>query len=109
MLAICWYSGCSFIVFGIKYALALFLCAAGCVCKILGIGPGLGSMSPHCNSVSLLMNKYPWSWSIFGFCLFNFRYLVSMNLVVIKRLGKAGIVYVSCLVEKCAFVWSLGM
>ena len=55
MLAMCWYSGCSFIVLGMKYVLALFLCVAGCVRKMSGIGPGLGSMSPHCSSASLLM------------------------------------------------------
>ena len=54
-LAMCWYSGCSFIVLGIKYVLALFLCVVGCVRRMLGIGPGLGSISPHCNSASLLM------------------------------------------------------
>ncbi len=51
----CWYSGCSFIVLGIKYVLALFLCVVGCVRRMLGIGPGLGSISLHCNNVSLLM------------------------------------------------------
>ena len=35
--------------------LALFLYAAGCVCKMLGIGPGLDSMSPHFSNSSLLM------------------------------------------------------
>ena len=43
------------LVFGIKYMLALFLCAVGCVCRMLGIGPGLSSMSPHFNSSNLLM------------------------------------------------------
>ena len=57
-----------------KYALALFLCVAGCVRKILGIGPGLSSISPHCNKVNLLMKKYPWSWSVFG--IFLFRLLI---------------------------------
>ena len=55
VLAMWWYSGCSFIVFGIEYIFALFLCVAGCVRRISGIGPGLGSISPHCNSVSLFM------------------------------------------------------
>ena len=55
VFAMYWYSGCSFIVFGMKYMLALFLCVAGCVCRILGIGPGLGSMSPHLSKFSLLM------------------------------------------------------
>ena len=55
MFAMCWYSGCNFIVFGMKYVLAFFLCIAGCVCKMSGIGPGLGSISPHCNNASLLM------------------------------------------------------
>ena len=32
-----------------------------------------------------------------------------MNLVVVKRLGKAGIMFASCLVEKCVFVLFLGM
>ena len=35
--------------------LARFLCVVGCVCRMLGIGPGLGSMSPHLSSSSLLM------------------------------------------------------
>jgi hypothetical protein len=32
-----------------------------------------------------------------------------MNLVVIKMLGKAGIMFASCLVERCVFVLSLGI
>ena len=55
VFAMCWYSGCSFIVFGMKWMLALFLCTVGCVCRMLGIGPGLGSMFPHFSSSSLLM------------------------------------------------------
>ena len=55
VFAKCWYSGCNFIVFGIKYMLALFLCVAGCVCRMLGIGPGLSSMSPHFSNSNLLM------------------------------------------------------
>ena len=55
MLAMCWYSGCSFIVFGIKYVLARFLCMAGCVRRMSGIGPGLDFMSPQINNVSVLM------------------------------------------------------
>jgi hypothetical protein len=55
VFAMCWYSGCSLIVFGMKYILALFLCVAGCVCRMLGIGPGLDSMSPHFSNSSLLM------------------------------------------------------
>ena len=35
--------------------LALFLCAAGCVCRMLGIDPGLGSMSPHFSNSNMLM------------------------------------------------------
>jgi hypothetical protein len=69
VLAMCWYSGCSFIVFGLKYVLALFLCVAGCVRRILGIGPGFSSISPHCYKVNLLMKYYPWNWSVFGFFL----------------------------------------
>jgi hypothetical protein len=42
-------------VLGMKYKLARFLCVVGCVYKMLGIGPGLGSMSPHCSKASLLM------------------------------------------------------
>ena len=42
----CWYSGCSFIVQGIKYVLFLLLCGGGCVLSMSGIGPGLVSMSP---------------------------------------------------------------
>jgi hypothetical protein len=55
VLARCWYSGCSFIVFGMKYVLALFLCVIGCVRRISGIGPGLGSMSPHFSRSSMSM------------------------------------------------------
>ena len=32
-----------------------------------------------------------------------------MNLVVVNRLGKAGILFDICLVEKCVFVLSLGV
>ena len=35
--------------------LALFLCVAGCVCRMFGIGPGLGAISPHFSNSSLLM------------------------------------------------------
>ena len=42
----CWYSGCSLIVHSIKYILFLFLCVGGCLCSMLGMGPGLVSMSP---------------------------------------------------------------
>ena len=55
VFARCWYSGCIFIVFGMKYMLALFLCVIGCVRRISGIGPGLVSMSPHFSRSSLLM------------------------------------------------------
>jgi hypothetical protein len=47
-----WYSGCSFIVHGIKYVLFLFLCDVGCVLSKFGIGPGLVSMSPESSSSS---------------------------------------------------------
>ena len=43
----CWYSDCNLIVHSIKYLLYLFLCVDGCVCRILGMGPGLVSMSPQ--------------------------------------------------------------
>ena len=46
----CSYSGCSFIVQGIKYVLFLFLCGGGCVLSMFGIGPGLVSMSPQRSS-----------------------------------------------------------
>ena len=55
VFAMCWYSGYIFIVFGIKYMLALCLYVAGCVCRILGIGAGLSSMSPHFSNSNLLM------------------------------------------------------
>ena len=42
----CWYASCSLIVHSIKYLLHLFLCVG----RILGIGPGLVSMSPLSNS-----------------------------------------------------------
>jgi hypothetical protein len=50
--------------------LASFLCLDGCVRSIFGIGPGLGSMSPHCSKASLLVKLYPWYFTIFGFLLF---------------------------------------
>jgi hypothetical protein len=34
--------------------LALFLCVVECVRRMLGIGPGLDSMSPHFSKASLL-------------------------------------------------------
>ena len=46
----CWYSGFNLIVHSIKYILPLFLCVDGCVCRTLGMGPGLVSMSPLINS-----------------------------------------------------------
>ena len=46
----CWYSGCNLIVHSIKYLLHLFLCVDGCVCRILGMGPGLVSISPLSSS-----------------------------------------------------------
>ena len=46
-LARCWYSGCNFIVFSIKYILHRFLCVVGCANSILGMGPGLVSISPQ--------------------------------------------------------------
>jgi hypothetical protein len=55
VFAMCWYSGCSFMVFGIKYVMARCLCVAGCVRKRSGIGPGFSSMSPHLSRSSLLM------------------------------------------------------
>ena len=51
VFANCWYSGCSLIVHGIKYILFLFLCGAGCVCSMSGMGPGLVSMSPLRRSI----------------------------------------------------------
>ena len=38
-----------------KICVGFFLCVAGCVRKILGIGPGLSSMSPHFRRSNLLM------------------------------------------------------
>ena len=35
--------------------LALFLCVVGCVRRMLGIGPGFSSMSPHLSNSNLLM------------------------------------------------------
>lgn len=49
VLARCWYSGWNLIVLGKKYVVCLCLWAVGCDCIILGIGPGLGWISPHCN------------------------------------------------------------
>ena len=53
VFARCWYSGCSFIVQGIKYILLLFLCDDGCVVSMFGIGPGFVSMSPQRSSRSI--------------------------------------------------------
>ena len=44
--AMCWYYGFNLMVHSMKYLLDLFLCVDGCVCRILGIGLGLVSMSP---------------------------------------------------------------
>jgi len=61
----CWYSGCSFIVHGMKYIQHRFLCVDGCSVSISGIGPRLVSMSPHkCRSRcsgNLLIGKFLWS------------------------------------------------
>jgi hypothetical protein len=46
----CWYSGYNFIVHSIKYLLHLFLCVDGCLCRMLGMIPGLVSMSPPSSS-----------------------------------------------------------
>ncbi len=46
----CWYSSCNLIVHSMKYCLHLFLCVGGCFCRILGMGPGLVSMSPLVSS-----------------------------------------------------------
>ena len=51
----CWYSGCNLIVHSMKYLLHMFLCVGGCVCRTLGMGPGLVSMSPLSNSIKLLI------------------------------------------------------
>ena len=67
VVATCWYSGCSFMVFGIKYVFVLFFCVAGCVRRIFGIGPGFSSISPHFSSSNLLMKWYPLYCSVFGF------------------------------------------
>ena len=48
-------------------------------------------------------------WIVFYLCLFNFKYFISVNLVVVKMLGKAGILIVSYLVEKRVFVLFLGV
>ena len=38
-----------------KIYVGSFLCVAGCVYRMLGIGPGLSSMSPHFSNSNLLM------------------------------------------------------
>ena len=61
----CWYSSCSLIVHAIKYNFLLFLWVGGCVCSMLGIGPGLVSMSP------LRSNRRPCMlWIFLFFVLF---------------------------------------
>jgi hypothetical protein len=56
----CWYSGCSFIVHGIKYILFLLLCDGGCVLRMFGIGPGLVSMSPPRSIRSFMEWLFRW-------------------------------------------------
>ena len=56
----CWYSGCSFIVQGMKYVLSLLLCDGGCVLSMFGIGPGLVSMSPQRSSRSFEVWLFRW-------------------------------------------------
>ena len=41
-----------------KYLLHLFLCVDGCVCRILGMGPRLDSMSPLSNSSKCKENAW---------------------------------------------------
>ena len=48
----CWYSGYNLMVHSMKYFLHMFLCVEGCVCRILGMGPGLVSISPLSNSMN---------------------------------------------------------
>ena len=55
----------------VKYILLLFLCAGGCACKILGMGPGLVSMSPPRISNSLNERVR----FLVGFCFFAFMFL----------------------------------
>ena len=60
----CRYLGCSLIVHGMKCVLFLFLCGDGCVCNILGMGPGLVLMSP------LRSRRCTKSFLFFGMVLF---------------------------------------
>jgi hypothetical protein len=59
----CWYSGCNLMVHSMKYVLHLFLCVDGCVWRILGMGPGLVSMSPLSNIKKCRENV----WIVRGF------------------------------------------
>ena len=48
-----------------KYILLLFLCEGGCVCNMLGIGPGFVSISPLSSSSRCRENV----WVVRGFVL----------------------------------------
>ena len=54
----------------IKYFLHRFLCVVGCVCRMLGMGPGLVSMSPLRSIIKCREN----AWFIVKF--FRFLYVV---------------------------------
>jgi hypothetical protein len=49
------------IVLGRKYIFWRFLCDGGCVCNRLGMGPGLGCISPH-----NMRRVGVWLWSFVG-------------------------------------------
>ena len=66
VFARCWYSGCNFIVHVIKYVLYLRLCGGGCVCNILGMGPGFFLMSP------LIVMSFGICGFVVFFCVFGF-------------------------------------
>lgn len=74
-----------------KYNLHLFLCVDGCVCIMLGIGPGLVSMSPLRRSIRYV-----------GKCLFCGNFCPFMCFVMfcfmLVYLGVSCFVWLGCFV-----------
>ena len=95
----CWYSGCNLIVHSIKYLLHLFLCVVGCVCRMLGMGPGLVSMSPlrsisKCKKNAWIMRRFFRSLYVVYCCFLFFFILVSR---FVMWLGCSVVLFCGCL------------
>ena len=58
-----------------KYVLFLFLCVDGCACSMLGIGPGLISMSPL-RSIRRCIGSFLFCGGFFPFMSFVFVWLL---------------------------------